>query len=141
MQDLKMARDRIHDEGLRLSIVKDGHLIYESASRGVFGFLNAIESKGTALERASVADRVAGKAIALLCAYVKVKAVYAMILSKKAEAVLEHHFIHYEVDEVVDRILVNDWVTLCPFEKLVFGISNPKVAYEKLKAFCDQFRR
>jgi hypothetical protein len=141
VQDLKMARDRIHGEGLRLSIVKDGHLIYESASRGICGFLNAIESKGSALEGASVADRIVGRAIALLCAYVKVKAVYAMTLSKEAEAVLEHYSIHYEVDEAVDCILDNDWVTLCPFEKLVSGISNPKVAYEKLTAFCDQFRR
>jgi hypothetical protein len=141
MQDLEMARKRIHDKGLRLSIVRDGHLIYESASRGACGFLDAIESKGTALRGASVADRVVGKAIALLCAYVKVKAVYAIALSKEAEAVLKHHFIHYELDEAVDRILDNDQATLCPFEKLVSGISNPKVAYEKLGVFCDQSKR
>lgn len=67
MRDLEMARRRLYDRGVGLSIVKDGHVIYESASHRVSGFLDVIDREGTVLNGASVADRVVGKAIALLC--------------------------------------------------------------------------
>lgn len=141
MRDLEIARKRLYDRGLGLSIVKDGHVIYESASHGVSGFLDAIDREGTGLNGASVADSVVGKAIALLCVYVRVKAVYAVTLSKGAEVVLEHHFTHHEWGEIVDNILDVDRASVCPFEKLVQGISSPRVAFERVKVLCGRFKR
>jgi hypothetical protein len=139
MQDLEIARKRLFSRGLRLSIVKDGRIVYESGSHGVSGFLDAIDREGTVLDGASVADRVVGKVIALLCVYAKVKAVYAVTLSKGAEVVLEQHLIHHEWGEIVDSILDIDRASVCPFEKLVSGVSSPRAAYERLKAFCGRF--
>jgi hypothetical protein len=140
MQDLQMAKGRLHDKDLGLLIVKNGHVVYESASRGLSGFLEVIGNDRTVLKGASVADRVVGKAIALLCAYVKVKAVYAVTLGIEANAVLEQHGIHHEWDGLVDDILDADRLRVCPFEKLVERISSPRVAYDKLRALCEHLK-
>jgi hypothetical protein len=133
MQDLEIAKKRLSEKRLTLSIVKNGEIIFETVSNGISGFLEAIENLNS-LEEASVADRVVGKAIALLCAYVKPKAVYAATLSIGAKDVLEKYSVHHEWENLVENILDINKVGICPFEKLGTEISNPKDAYSKLKA-------
>ena len=134
MQDLETAKKRLNENSLALCIVKNGEIIFETASNGISGFLEAIEKFGDGLEGTSVADRVTGKAIALLCVYARVKAVYALILSKGAKSVFEKHAIHHEWNELVENILDVNKTRICPFEKLAKEISNPKNAYRRLKA-------
>jgi len=133
-QDLEIAKERLSEKSLTLSIVKNGEIIFETALSGISGVLEAIEKFGDGLEGASVADRVTGKAIALLCVYAKVKAVYAIILSKGAKSVFEKHAVYHEWKELVENILDVKKAGICPFEKLANEISNPKDAYKRLKA-------
>ena len=141
MQDLEVAKKRLNEKSLTLSIVKNGEIIFETVSNGISGFLEAIEKFGDGLEGTSVADRVTGKAIALLCVYAKVKAVYALILSKGAKSVFEKHAIHHEWNELVENILDVNKTRICPFEKLAKEISNPKNAYRKLKILQNSLKR
>jgi len=131
---LEIVKERLSEKSLTLSIVKNGEIIFETVSNGISGFLEAIEKFGDGLEGASVADRVTGKAIALLCVYAKVKAVYAIILSKGAKSVFEKHAVYHEWEELVENILDVKKAGICPFEKLANEISNPKDAYKRLKA-------
>jgi hypothetical protein len=140
MQDLEIAKERLNEKSLTLSIVKNGEIIFETVSNGISGFLEAIEKFGDVLEGASVADRVTGKAIALLCVYAKVKAVYAIILSKGAKSVFEKHAVYHEWEELVENILDINKAGICPFEKLATEISNPKDAYRKLKALQNSLK-
>jgi hypothetical protein len=133
-QDLEIAKERLSEKSLTLSIVKNGEIIFETVLSGISGFLEAIEKLGDGLEGTSVADRVTGKAIALLCVYAKVKAVYAIILSKGAKSVFEKHAVYHEWKELVENILDVKKARICPFEKLAKEISNPKDAYKRLKA-------
>lgn len=139
MQDLEIAKKRLNEKSLTLSIVKNGEIIFETVSNGISGFLEAIEKFGDGLEGTSVADRVTGKAIALLCVYAKVKAVYAIILSKGAKSVFEKHAVYHEWNELVENILDVNKTRICPFEKLATEISNPKDAYRKLKALQKSY--
>jgi hypothetical protein len=141
MEDLEMAKQRLRNGDLGLSIVKEGRVIYESASRGLFGLLDVIESERAILKGASVADKVVGKSVALLCVYVKVKAVYAITLSREAKAVLDYHAVCNEFDGLVDAILDIDHANTCPFERLVARISSPRVAYEKIRVLCQRLQR
>jgi hypothetical protein len=140
MQDLEIVKKRLSEKSLTFSIAKNGDIIFETASNGILGFLEAIEKFGDILEGASVADRVAGEAIALLCVYVKVKAVYAITLSKRAKFVFEKYAIHHEWKDLVENILDANKVGLCPFEKLAGEISNPKDAYKRLKALQNSLK-
>jgi len=134
MQNLEIAKKRLNEKGLSLSIVNNGEIVFETVSHGISGFLEAIEKLGEKLEGASVADRVTGKAIALLCVYSKVEAVYAVTLSERAKAVFENYEVYHEWNNLVKNILDANKAGICPFEKLVTKISNPKDAYRKFKA-------
>ena len=114
MKDLEIAKKRLHSENLTLSVVKNSKVIFESKNRGISGFLEALEKFGDSLKGASAADRVVGKAIALLCVYAGIKAVYASTLSKEAKTVFERHKVYFEWDMLVEKILNADKVDACP---------------------------
>jgi len=138
--ELGNCQKRLNEKSLTLSIVKNGKIIFETVSNGISGFLEAIEKFGDGLEGTSVADRVNGKAIALLCVYARVKAVYALILSKGAKSVYEKYAIHHKWKGLVENILDVKKAGICPFENLATEISNPKDAYSKLKALQNSLK-
>lgn len=143
MLDLEIAKKRLSEDGLTLSIVKNGEVVFETGSHGVSGFLEAVEKFGDELEGASVADRIVGKAVALLCVYARVRAIYALVLSRNAKEALEENMVHHEWKHLVENILDANKNELCPFEKLAMEISSSRDAYERLKALqtsllCDR---
>ena len=140
MSDLDIAKSSLYKKELTLTIVKEGKVLFETDSHRISGFLNAIQQFDATLEGASLADRVAGKAIALLCVYTKIKEVYAEVLSKKAKTVLQQNSIHHEWKELVDNVLDLNKTGVCPFEKAAAGITDPKDAYEAFKALQESFK-
>ena len=140
MSDLELAKSTLYKKELTLTIVKNGKALFETNSHRISGFLNAIQQFGARLEGASLADRVAGKAIALLCVYTKIKEVYAEVLSKKAKTVLQQNSIHHEWKELVDNVLDLNKTGVCPFEKAAADITDPKDAYKAFKALQESFK-
>ena len=141
MQDLEIAKKRLREKSLTLVAVKSGKTLFETASHGISGFLEAIEKLGVRLKGASVADRIAGKAVALLCVYAEVAAVYAEILSEKGKEVLEKNAIYHEWRDLVETILDANRAGMCPFEKLATEISDPFEAYKMFKTLQNSLRR
>ncbi len=133
MTDLEVAKNRLHDESLTLVIVKNGKAVYETRSHRISGFLEAIDAIGEEVRDSSVADRVVGKAVALLCVYAKVKWVYAVVLSRQGQTVFEKHKIAYQSEELVDNVLDSNRAGICPFERVAADLSDPKDAYEAFK--------
>ena len=141
MLDLEIAKKCLSDRGLTLCIVKDGERVFESGLHGVSRFLEAVDQCGGQLNGASVADRVVGKAVALLCLYANVNAVYARVLSEKARTLFERNKIRVEWSSLVESILDAKGEGTCPFEHLVSGISDPREAYTRLKALHCSLKR
>jgi hypothetical protein len=140
MSDLDIAKSRLYGEDFTLVIVKNGEVVFETRSHRIAGFLGAIEQLGVALEGATVADRVAGKAVALLCVYAGLSDVYAEVLSRKAKAVFEEYGIPFDWKELVDNILDLNRNGVCPFEKAAAEISDPEQAYATFKALLKSFK-
>jgi hypothetical protein len=140
MTDLDIAKNELYEENLTLAIVKNGEVLYETKSKRISGFLDAIENLGAKLEGASLADRVAGKAIALLCVYAKIKEVYAAVFSRKAQTVLKQHQIVYHWKELVDNVLDANKTGVCPFEKAAANISNPQEAYKTFQILRENLK-
>jgi hypothetical protein len=141
LRDLDLAKKRMEDKALTLCIVRDGEVLFEGASRGISGFLDAVESLGGRLKGASVADRVVGKAVGLLCVDSRVGAVYASTLSRDAKQLFDHCSVNVEWGELVESILDAGRRETCPFERLAAGIADPKDAYGRLRALQCSFRR
>ena len=137
MKDLDVAKNRLNEAGLTLVIVKDENIIFESKLHGVSSFLEAIERLEDQLENSSVADKVVGMSVALLCAYSHIKAIYGETLSRKAKTFLEENDVYSESTALVEKILNAEKTGTCPFEQLVRRIRNPKVAYRRLVQTCS----
>jgi hypothetical protein len=137
LKDLGVAKNRLNEAGLTLVVVKDETVIFESKLHGVSSFLEAIERFDDQLGNSSVADRVVGMSVALLCMYSHIKAVYGKTLSRRAKTFLEDNGVYSESTALVERILNAERTGTCPFEQLVRRIRNPKVAYRKLVQTCS----
>jgi hypothetical protein len=140
MSDLDIAKNVLYEENLTLAIVKNGAVLFETRSHRISGFLDAVETLGDKLAGAAVADRVVGKAVAFLCVYAKIKEVYAVVLSRKAHAVLKENSISCEWNELVENVLDVNKTSVCPFEKTAAGISDPEEAYSAFKRLCENLK-
>lgn len=131
------ALKRLDAEGLNLMILKGGNLLYSSKKDGMTPLLEAIELFGLQrLKNSVVADKIVGKASALLISYFKASEVYSRLLSRSAIKVLEKHEIKYSYERAVDNIRNKEDTGICPFEKVVLEIEDPKKGYKKLKQVC-----
>lgn len=140
MSDLDIAKSKLYEEELTLTIVKNGEVLFKTDSHRISGFLGAIEKLGAKLEGAAAADRVAGKAVALLCVCAGIREVYAEVLSRKAKIVFEENGIRHEWKELVGNILDLNKHGACPFEKAADAISDPKDAYRAFKALQESLK-
>ncbi|HKZ87722.1 MAG TPA: DUF1893 domain-containing protein [Candidatus Bathyarchaeia archaeon] len=140
MTDLDIAKTELYEEQLTLIIVKNGEALFQTKSHRISGFLEAIEKLGDKLEGASLADRVAGKAIALLCIYAKIQAVYAAVLSRKAYMVFKQNKISVQWGELVENVLDVNKGEVCPFEKAAADISDPEKAYNAFRRLLQNLK-
>ncbi|MGQ9565329.1 MAG: DUF1893 domain-containing protein [Candidatus Bathyarchaeales archaeon] len=139
MHDLEIAKHKLQQKDLNLVIVKNGSAIFETKSPGISGLLEAIgkfDKEG--LRGSFVADKVVGRAAALLCVYCEVSAVYAVILSRGGKDVLENNDVAFVFENLVSNVLNREKTDVCPFEKAVANISKPEEAYEKLKSCIEK---
>ena len=123
----------MQSEGCTLAVVFAGGGRFTSDGKGVRPLLECIDRYGAALRGAAVADRVTGRAAALLYAGAGVTAVYAAVLSREAEEALKQHGIQIEADTLVPRIVNRTGDGLCPMETSVLGISDPAEARKAIE--------
>ena len=140
MRDLEIAKKQLYSKGLTLVIIKKGETLFETDSHRISGFIRAIDTLGNRLNGASVADRVAGKALAILCVYAGIREVYAEVLSNKAQSLLEENNVACEWEHLVDNVLDLSKTGLCLFEKAAADISDPKNSYVAFKSLLEKMK-
>ena len=129
MTDLQTAKNNL--AGHTICLCKDGKCLY-SDSRGIAPMMGYI-ADGIDLSGYSVADKVVGKAAALLFVKCGIVAAYAETLSQYARAVLEKCGIAVEYKTLTERIINRDGTDVCPMEKAVLGCDDAEEAYLLLK--------
>lgn len=110
-------------------VLSDGEREIFSLERGVKPLVGWLDS-GEDFSRFCAADKVVGKATAFLYVLLKIKGVYARVISKRAMQVLKEHGIYVEYDTEVEHIINRAGDGICPFEKAVLEEDNPQKAYE-----------
>ena len=117
-----------------LQVLKDGEIIYQSDESGIKPVVDFVKKFGTSQKNLTVFDKIVGQAVALLFVLLKVKKVYGVTGSKKAEEVLKKHQIPYLFLTTVPYITNRNKTGPCPFEELAEGKSPEelwKLASEK----------
>ncbi len=131
--DLEHAKREFKKRGSAFVIVKDEKVVAESEEKGVAPFFFAVSKWCGQLKGASLADKIVGKAIALLSAYGGIISVYTPLASDQAVRVLEEYSIQLEAEKVIPMILNRRKDDQCPIERLVFDSHTPEEAYSRLK--------
>ena len=139
--DLRLAKRKLHENNLNLVIVRKEEVVFETGAHGIGGFLLAIEKLGKNMVDSAVADRIIGRAAALLCAYSEVASAFAVTISEDGIQILRENAIPYKYENVVLHILSYDRKDICPFEKLTADLKNPKEAYARLKKVGSSMNR
>ncbi|MCM1321915.1 MAG: DUF1893 domain-containing protein [Bacteroides sp.] len=130
-QDAIKAKELFSSGKYTCVLVKDG-VVHTSVLTGIAPLLAFIEN-GTALEGFSAADKIVGKAAALLFTFLGIKELYTPVLSEAARGVLEAHGILYHADTIAEEIINRSGTGCCPMECAVRHISEPKDAVPALK--------
>ncbi len=113
---------------------KNKEEILRKKGKGVRPLFEAVDSSLDDLLGATVGDRMVGRASALLCIYAKVACVFAYRATHEAVKLLENHGIEVLVEETIKRIAGRDG-TGCIFEKMLTGIDDPQIAFQRIGEF------
>ncbi len=131
MSPLEQAKNTLKAADSTISVVSDGE-VFTSQERGVKPLLFLLKEKKEFLKGASVADKVIGKAAALLMVLGEIKEVHTLIISEPAIKVFEKHNIPCFYDKKVTRIVNRTGDGLCPMETLCLDVENPQEAFERI---------
>jgi Domain of unknown function (DUF1893) len=126
--DLEIARKRLIENRVSLSIVKEGKIHFESRSNGLKDLFWAVNKLGTSLRNASIADQIVGKAAAFLFVYSRANSVFAITISEKGLKLLEENDVSAQFQNIVPNVLNRERTDVCPFEKLVLNCRDAKEA-------------
>ncbi len=124
------AKDYLINE-ITLAVEKNGR-VYISELRGIKPVLNFID-EGNILNGASVADRIIGKASAMLLVKAGIKELYAEVLSESGEAILKKYHIPYSYGSKVEYIVNRTNTGMCPMEMTVKDIDDLNEAETALR--------
>ncbi len=130
MKNLSKAKEILSD-GHTCVLVSDEDTVITD-ERGVLPLVKWID-EGKAFEGYSAADKVVGKAAALLYITLGVKNIWAGVISKPAAEVFEQFGIEYWYDTLADAIINRRGDGFCPMETAVKNISSPEEALVAVK--------
>ncbi len=117
MTDLHGARELLFHNNYTCVLKKDD-IIYPSRQRGISP-LYSWYTCGMDFSGFSAADKVVGKATAVLYILLNVKAVYSAVISRSAFLLLKNNGIVTEYEEITDNIINRKGDGICPFEEAI----------------------
>lgn len=135
MQSLQIAIKKLEQEALSFILVKEGVVLKKSKEKGVKPILDVYKEGISLFEGGAVADKVIGRAAAILLREGKVTKVYGELMSEEAINVLESGNIEYSYNKKVENILNRDKTDLCPMEKLSLGEESGVELHKNILGF------
>ncbi len=140
MKDITIASELLEKDNLTLVIVKNGKTVFLSRSKGIEPLYTAVMEHKSELEGSSVADRVTGKAAAMICKYAEVKELKTRLISDNAIKVLKETNIIYEYEIRTPFIKNRDKTGMCPIETLSLDTKNSIELLNNIEIFLDKIK-
>ncbi len=113
-------------------VLYNGKAAYSSTERGVKPLLQFLQS-GADFSGFCAADKVVGAGAAHLYVLLKIKTVWANVISESAKSVFEQNGIFVTYGTLVKAIKNRKGDGLCPIESAVGGITDSAVALDTIK--------
>lgn len=126
------AVSRLYKEGLSCVVEKNG-VFYTSSLFGIKPLMQFLRRDRRFFAGAIIADKVIGKAAAMLLIDSGVSEVYGAVMSESAAALLKAHDIPFGYCEKVPLIENRTHTGMCPMEETVLSLSDPADAFDALE--------
>ena len=110
----------------------DGTVFYRESGIGVKPLVTPMRIDRAFFKDAQVADKVIGRAAALLLVLSGASAVYGAVMSRTAMEILDRYGVPYEYGSAVPYITNRTGDGLCPLEQCVLGETCPETGWEKI---------
>ena len=124
MNDIELAKNILDNEQRALVIVKDGKVLFSVDGKGIKPIYTAFNELKDELKGSSVADKVIGKAAAMIYEHAAIKELSTKLISENAINVLGNTSIIYEYEKSVPYIKNRDQSGMCPVETLSLKVNN-----------------
>lgn len=133
MTDIITAKNTLSERNATFVAVKNEE-IYISHKRGVTPIIEKIDEDSSFFRDAAVADKVTGKAAAMLLVKYGIKDLHTGIISRNALDFLADKNITVTYDSEVEYIINRDKTDMCPMEKSVLNTSDCDEAEKLIRA-------
>jgi len=134
-KDLELAKTILQTQNKALVLVKNRRVLGTGERKGVADLLALAEQLGEEARGTALADRVMGKAAAMVARSMGVASVYALLVSEPARETLARGGVPLEYEQLVPTILNEKGDGPCPLERLVVAIEDPEEAVRVLRSF------
>lgn len=121
-------------------VLCDRDRVLTSTKRGIAPLLERMES-GESLTGVAAADRVIGKAAALLLIAGGAVAVYGQVMSEEAYRLLTETGMVVEYEKLTPVIQNREGNGPCPMERAVAGVTDPGEALPALRIALDRLKQ
>ncbi len=130
---MRLKEARLALKGSARCVVYNDKGLFTSEERGIRPMILWLEEDCEFLRGASVADKVVGRAAAMIMVYAGVREVYASVISNGAIEVLRDAGIAVSYSMTAIAISNRRGDGICPMERLVAPIGEPEKAYNTLR--------
>ena len=132
MDCLKRAVRRLNKTDATFVAVRNGRIM-DSHDRGIAPIMALVLADTNALRGACVADKVIGKAAALLLVRAGVERLFANTISEHAMSLLSEYHLTFEFGQSVPYIMNRAGDGMCPMQSLVLEVNDPEEAFRVLR--------
>lgn len=139
-RDLLLAQQALEQENCTLAAAKDGEIIFRSDRPGIGALLETALKDRKRLRDSSAADRITGKAAAMLMVLCGIKSLYSKTLSRTGKAFLEKNSVGFRYENLTETILNRKGDGLCPFEACCIKEEDPEKALSLLAGLMEKLR-
>ena len=140
MNDIELAKNILDNEQRALVIVKDGKVLFSVDGKGIKPIYTAFNELKDELKGSSVADKVIGKAAAMIYEHAAIKELSTKLISENAINVLEKTSIIYEYEKSVPYIKNRDQSGMCPVETLSLKVNNIEDLLIEISSFLANIK-
>ncbi len=136
---LERAKKALREQIAFAAVLADGTLV-TSGKKGIAPMMDLLQEDAGILRDACVADRVIGRAAALLMEKAGVTAAYGGIVSAHALRAFSRNGIPIQYGGETPYIINQTKTGMCPMEQTVLEIEDADTAYEALQRKLAQLR-
>lgn len=137
--DLERAKEILAQTGSTCVLCRDD-LVYTATARGIRPLIDWLES-GVDTCSFSAADKVVGKAAALVYCLLGIRCVHGNVMSQAAVKVLRRNGIEAYWDRLAENIQNRAGTGLCPMEEATMHIDDPDEALPVILSTLDSLQK